>query len=128
MDTSSILANLKKERRLLQKFLSLSEVQLGIIDNGGAHVVDGIYALLDERAELILELTAVEATLGTWIPQVQENPSVSEETIQELQSVNNEIVETANTIVAIDERVHHRLQEIKREELRKERPPKTVQG
>ena len=61
----------------------------------------------------MLELTAIEATLGTWIEQVKADLSVSREMMIELQAVNEEIVQLANLVVEIDEQTHWRLDLIK---------------
>ena len=61
----------------------------------------------------MMELTAIEATLGTWISQIRTDPSVTPEMMRELRSVNDEIVSMANHIVEIDEQTHNRLDMIK---------------
>ena len=61
----------------------------------------------------MLELTAIEATLGTWIDQVRVDPTVSPEMMRELESVNDEIVSLARMVVEIDEQTHWRLDFIK---------------
>jgi hypothetical protein len=61
----------------------------------------------------MLELTAIEATLGTWIDQVRADPTVSPEMMSELESVNEEIVSLARMVVEIDEQTHWRLDFIK---------------
>jgi hypothetical protein len=48
--------------------------------------IEGVNHLLDQRADLMLELTAIEATLGTWIDQVKADPAVSNEMMTELQA------------------------------------------
>jgi len=61
----------------------------------------------------MLELSAVEATLGTWIDQIRTDPTVSNAVLGELQSINSDIVQLANQVVDIDEQSHWRLDLIK---------------
>jgi hypothetical protein len=110
LNASQILASLERERQLLREFRSLSEQQLLLLD---VEDIDGVNHLLDQRADLMLEMTAIEATLGTWIDQVKADPSVSNEMMTELRAVNEEIVQLANLVVEIDEQTHWRLDLIK---------------
>jgi len=110
MNASQILNSLERERQLLREFRSLSEQQLLLLD---VEDIEGVNNLLDQRADLMLELTAIEATLGTWIEQVKVDPSVSNEMMIELRAVNEEIVQLANLVVDIDEQTHWRLDLIK---------------
>ena len=110
MNTSQILASLERERQLLREFRSLSEQQLLLLD---IEDLAGVNNLLDQRADLMLELTAIEATIGTWIDQVKADPAVSSEMMTELKAVNEEIVQLANLVVDIDEQTHWRLDLIK---------------
>ena len=110
MTASQILTTLERERKLLQEFRKLSEQQLLLLD---IEDIDGVNHLLDERADLMLELTAVEATLGTWIEQIRQDPSVSNEMMAEFRAVNDEIVQLAIQVVDIDEQTHWRLDLIK---------------
>lgn len=75
--------------------------------------IEAVNSLLQRRADLMIELTAIEATLGTWISQIRTDPSVTAETMHELRKVNDEIVSMANHIVEIDEQTHARLDMIK---------------
>src|SRR5215216_2679059 len=110
MNASQILASLERERQLLREFRGLSEQQLVLLD---VEDIEGVNHLLDQRADLMLEMTAIEATLGTWIDQVKADPSVSNEMMTELRAVNEEIVQLANLVVEIDEQTHWRLDLIK---------------
>ena len=110
MNASQILASLERERQLLREFRSLSEQQLALLD---VEDIEGVNHLLDQRADLMLEMTAIEATLGTWIDQVKADPTVSNEMMTELRAVNEEIVQLANLVVDIDEQTHWRLDLIK---------------
>ena len=110
MNASQVLSSLERERQLLQEFRSLCEQQLVLLD---VEDIDGVNKLLDERADLMLELTAIDATLGTWIDQVKADRTVSPEMMRELESVNEEIVTLAGMIVEIDEQTHWRLDLIK---------------
>ena len=110
MNPSQILSSLERERELLREFRGLCEQQLSLLD---AEDIAGVNSLLDQRADLMLELTAIEATLGTWIDQVRADPAVSREMMRELESVNEEIVSLARMVVEIDEQTHWRLDLIK---------------
>ena len=69
--------------------------------------------MLSKRADLMIEMTAIEARIGTWISQIRTDPSVTPEMMQELRNINDEIVSMANYTVEIDERTHTRLDMIK---------------
>jgi len=116
MDSILVLKALERERQLLEDFICLSEEQLLLLETEN---IDGVNALLQRRADLMIELTAIEATLGTWISQIRTDPSVTPEMMRELRAVNDEIVNMANHIVEIDEQTHTRLDMIK-ERTRKE--------
>ena len=106
MNSVEILTTLERERHLLEEFRSLSEQQLRLL---GDENIDGVESLLGRRAELMVELTAIEATLGTWISQIRHDPSVTPEMMHELRMLNDEIVQMAKEVVAIDAETHWRL-------------------
>jgi DNA repair ATPase RecN len=111
MDSVKVLKALERERDLLENFICLSEEQLLLLDDEN---IEAVNSLLQKRADLMMELTAIEATLGTWITQIRTDPSVTAEMMHELRLVNDEIVTMANHIVEIDEQTHERLDAIKR--------------
>lgn len=106
MNSTQILNSLERERQLLEEFHSISEQQLRLLDDEN---IDGVESLLSRRADLMVELTAIESTLGTWISQIRDDPSVTAETMHELRAVNDEIVDLAKEVVAIDAETHWRL-------------------
>jgi len=110
MDSIQVLAALERERKLLEDFICLSEEQLLLLENEN---VEAVNSLLQRRADLMVELTAIESTLGTWIMQIRNDPMVSSAMLRELRSVNDEIVQMANHIVEIDEQTHAKLDAIK---------------
>jgi TolA-binding protein len=110
MDSIQVLAALERERKLLEDFICLSEEQLLLLENEN---VEAVNSLLQRRADLMVELTAIESTLGTWIMQIRNDPTVSSAMLRELRSVNDEIVQMANHIVEIDEQTHAKLDAIK---------------
>ena len=110
MNSEQILRALVRERELLEDFICLSEEQLLLLDDEN---IDAVNSLLQQRADLMVELTAIEATLGTWISQIRTDPSVTSEMMRDLRTVNDEIVSMANHIVEIDEQTHARLDTIK---------------
>ena len=110
MNTTQILTALEHERELLREFYALSEKQLRLIDEED---LDAVNQLLDQRSDLMLELSAVESTLGTWIDQIRTDPTVSAMVLTELRSINDDIVQLANQVVDIDEQTHWRLDLIK---------------
>jgi hypothetical protein len=109
MDSIQILAALERERELLEDFICLSEEQLLLLENEN---VEAVNSLLQRRADLMVELTAIESTLGTWIIQIRNDPTVSSGMLKELRAVNEEIVQMANHIVEIDEQTHAKLDAI----------------
>lgn len=110
MNATQILNALERERTLLREFRSLSEQQLQLLETEN---MDAVNQLLDQRGDLMLELTAVEATLGTWIDQIRMDPLISNAVLGELRSINDDIVQLANQVVEIDEQSHWRLDLIK---------------
>jgi len=110
VNATQILNALERERTLLREFRSLSEQQLQLLESENMEAVN---QLLDQRGDLMLELTAVEATLGTWIDQIRTDPSISNAVLGELRSINDDIVQLANQVVEIDEQSHWRLDLIK---------------
>jgi len=110
VNATQILNALERERTLLREFRSLSEQQLQLLESENMEAVN---QLLDQRGDLMLELTAVEATLGTWIDQIRMDPTVSNAMLGELRSINDDIVQLANQVVEIDEQSHWRLDLIK---------------
>ena len=110
MDSAQILKALERERQLLEDFICLSEEQLLLLEDEN---IDAVHSLLERRADLMMEMTAIEATLGTWISQIRTDPSVTPEMMKELRAVNDEIVSMANHIVEIDEQTHIRLDMLK---------------
>ncbi len=75
--------------------------------------LEAVNRLLDRREDLMLELSAVEATLGTWIEQIRSNPTISTAVLRELRTINDDIVQLANQVVEIDEKSHSRLDHLK---------------
>src|SRR5690242_20493055 len=110
MNAPQILNALERERELLREFHTLSERQLLLIEDEN---LDAVNQLLEKRSDLMLELSAVESTLGTWIEQIRMDPTVSATMLTQLRSINDDIVELANQVVDIDEQTHWRLDLIK---------------
>src|SRR5690606_21015954 len=106
MNSADILTSLERERQLLEEFRRLSEQQHRLLDEED---IDGIEALLGRRADLMVELTAIESTLGTWIAQIRHDPAVDADMLAQLRQVNDEIVDLAREVVAIDAETHWRL-------------------
>jgi hypothetical protein len=110
VDTTQVLDALERERELLREFHDISMEQLRLLDDEN---LDGMQELLDTRSNLMLELTAIETTLGTWIGQVRNDSTVTTDVLRELRFVNDDIVRLANEIVELDEQTHWRLDLIK---------------
>jgi len=110
VDVSQVLDALERGRELLREFHDLSSQQLILLDNEN---LDDMSKLLDARSDLMLELTAIETTLGTWITQLRNESKITPEVLRELRFVNDEIVHLANEIVELDEQTHWRLDLIK---------------
>ena len=112
MDVSQVLNALERERALLREFHDLSTQSLALLDNQN---LDGMGKVLDARSDLMLELTAIEATLGTWITQLRTESKITPDVLRELRVINDEIVNLANEVVELDEQTHWRLDLIKQE-------------
>ena len=110
MEVSQVLDALERERELLREFHELSSQQLALLDDEN---LQDMGKLLDARSDLMLELTAIETTLGTWITQLRNESKITGEVLQELRLINDEIVQLANEIVELDEQTHWRLDLIK---------------
>jgi len=110
MNSTQILKALERERTLLEDFICLSEEQLLLLEDEN---IDAVDSLLQRRADLMMELTAIEATLGTWIAQIRTDPAITTEMVQEFRAVNDEIVSMANHIMEIDDQTHARLDVIR---------------
>src|SRR5881396_1530025 len=117
MDSTQILKALERERTLLEDFIRLSEEQLLRLEDEN---IDAVDSLLQKRADLMMELTAIEATLGTWIAQIRTDPAITPEMVQEFRAVNDEIVSMANHIMEIDDQTHARLDMIRERVTRKQ--------
>jgi hypothetical protein len=102
MHSASLVKVLQKERKLLEDFISLSNQQLPWLKDQDAEDDRGVLQL---RADLMVELTAIDATLGTWIEQLRYQASITWDTIEEMRAVNAEIISTANLIIEIDEQM-----------------------
>lgn len=120
MDIAQVLNALERERQLLREFHDLSSQQLILLDDEN---LDGIDKLLDRRSDLMLELTAIETTLGTWITQLREERKITTAVLEQLQLINDEIVHLANEIVDLDEQTHWRL-DLMKERSQRSAPPK----
>ena len=110
MNVSQVLHALERERELLREFYTLSNQQLALLDSEN---LDDMGKLLDTRSDLMLELTAIETTLGTWITQLRNESKITSDVLRELRLMNDEIVHLANEIVELDEQTHWRLDLIK---------------
>ncbi len=117
MDSTQILKALERERTLLEGFICLSEEQLLLLEDEN---IDAVDSLLEKRADLIMELTAIEATLGTWIAQIRTDPAITPQMVKEFRDVNDEIVCMANHIMEIDDQTHARLDMIRERVTRKQ--------
>ena len=109
MDSATVVKALEKERELLEYFIGMSQDQLLSLEQEN---IEGTDFLLQKRADLMIELTAIEATIGTWIEQIRNDLFVTPEVMRELCAVNDEIVRMASYILDIDEQT--KLHEIDR--------------
>jgi len=110
VEVDQVLDALERERELLREFHDLSTQQLALLDD---EKLEDMGKLLDVRADLMLELTAIETTLGTWITQLRTESKITNDLMSEMRAVNDEIVNLANEIVELDEQTHWRLDLIK---------------
>ena len=98
MNSVEVLKALERERQLLENFICLSEEQLLLLQDEN---IEAVNSLLQRRADLMIEMTAIEATLGTWILQIRNDPSVTPAMMRELRAVNDEIVSMVSSL-AVD--------------------------
>ena len=106
MDSSIVvLQALERERTLLEEFIDLSKDQVLFMEDRNFEAM----SLLERRADLMIELIAIEATLGTWIDQIRLDPSITVKMMDDLRAVSSEIVTLANYIIEIDAQTHARL-------------------
>jgi histidine ammonia-lyase len=66
----------------------------------------------------MLELTAIETTLGTWIGQIRNDSTVTTDVLRELRCTNDDIVRLANEIVELDDQAHWQLDLIREQSAR----------
>jgi hypothetical protein len=88
------------ERELLREFHYISNHRSVLLDDEN---LDGMRKLLDLRSDLMLELKAIETTLGTWITQLRNERKITSDVLHELRMINDEIVHLAGEIVELDE-------------------------
>jgi hypothetical protein len=112
VEINQVLDALERERELLREFHEISSQQADLLDDEN---LDGMGKQLDTRSDLMLELTAIESTLGTWITQLRAESTITSGVLHELRCINEEIVSLANEIVSLDEQMHWRLDLIKQE-------------
>jgi hypothetical protein len=110
MNLRNTLNALERERQLLEDFICLSEEQLLLLEDEN---LDGFDSLLEQRSQLMRELTGIERVLTSWILDIQANSLVSPADISEMTAMNEEIVRMANHVVDIDEQAHRRLEHIR---------------
>ncbi len=103
MEVGLTVDYLKQQRKLLLEFCEMSEKYASVAK---AENSEAVTRLLDRRADIMLELSAIGATMQTWIDQIstQLHSRVSNEILDELGQLNAEIVSLANEVVAIDDR------------------------
>jgi hypothetical protein len=106
MNFVQIVASLERQRRLLADFRSVSESQLGLIEMKDVY---SVRSLLRRRSDLLLELAAIEATLGTWVAQIRNDRSITHEVIEQLRLLCDEIVDLATEIISIDEETQRKI-------------------
>jgi hypothetical protein len=109
MNSREMLNALKRERQLLKDFRWLSEQQLVLLQDESPAAVDEVNKLLNYRAELMLELHAIETTLDTWIDQICNDSTVTPDVLRELRILSDDVVQLAKQVVEIDEQTHSRL-------------------
>ena len=104
MNPDHLVTALEHERELLREFYALSEKQLLITNHPEA-----VNELLDQRRDLMLQLSVQEANLSVWIDYVRFQALVSIDVLQRLRSIKDDIVELANAVVDLDERTNYML-------------------
>src|SRR5262245_3426383 len=110
MSPSDVLKGLERERQLLENFICLSEEQLLVLADED---LEGFDSFLEQRADLMIELTAIESTLATWIARIRNDSSVPSEMMKEMRFINDEIVRMANHVLEMDAQAQVRLEMIR---------------
>lgn len=104
MDSTEILRTFESERDLLADFIDLSQEHLMLLENENVPVVNSLW---QQRADLMTELSSIEATLGTWISEIRRDRVVTAERLAQLNVVKDEIVGMAYHILHIDEQARN---------------------
>ena len=109
MHSNPVLIDLRREKAILEQVLELAECQLELIQCGRFEDVE---ILLRLRAEPMNELATAEVNVGREMPQIEDDdPTLTTNELEELQSLNLLITNLATRIADIDDRVN-RLAEV----------------
>jgi hypothetical protein len=103
LNSHHLVAALEHERELLREFYALSEKQLLVAETDN---LQNVGELLDQRRDLMLQLSVLEANLSVWIDYVRFEELVSINVVRRLRSIRDDIVALANAVVDVDERTN----------------------
>ena len=106
MNANEILAELEREKNLLADLICLSGEQLLLLEVEDLERFD---ALLERRVQLTVKVFSIDDMIEPWINKIQTDSAVSREMMQQMQTLNDEIVRMANHVVLIDETIDRRL-------------------
>jgi hypothetical protein len=106
MTANEIVAELEREKNLLADLICLSGEQLLLLD---AEDLERFDTLLERRVHLTVKVFAIDDRIEPWINTIQTDPGVSHRIMQQMRTLNDEIVRMANHVVLIDETIDRRL-------------------
>src|SRR5688572_8685156 len=102
MNIGEMLVALERERQLLGDFRHLSNQHVVLLEDESPGAIEAINKHQEKRADLMLELDSIDATLGTWIDQIRNDSNVGADVVRELQILNDDIVQLAGQVIDID--------------------------
>ena len=89
MNPNQVTSALAREKELLEQVLTLAECQLELLESGRA---DDLEILLSLREAPLSELAVIEESVEGEVSQIQNDPAVPTAILNELQSLNLEIL------------------------------------
>jgi hypothetical protein len=103
MYSNPVLTGLRREKALLEQVLELAECQLELVRSGR---LEDAVILLFLRAEPMNELVSAEVNVGREMPLIERSERLTPNELEELHDLNVLIMNLANQIADIDDRVY----------------------
>ena len=120
MSPNQVTSALAREKELLEQVLTLAECQLELLESGRA---DDLEILLSLREAPLSEVAFIEESVEVEVSQMQNDPTVPTSILNELQSLNLEILSLSDRIVELDERAEYLADEYEHCMSREDRHP-----